>query len=194
LIVADADGSKVITYPTPTEASPYKRIARLQRKERIFSRRRLFRKTNSIKKKKLNFYVNVSCSIDVDASKQCGSDGIGLYQVKQLYMRSSALPAEVKLVGSLRQVLSKAGKQIIAIRLLNIGGDKTFPYLQPSDQNESNMGLRGVRLLLRFPNLLRTQLRAHLRLSDNFHIQILIPMAPSQMTLNAYTSSLKRKA
>ena len=52
-----------------------------------------------------------------------------------------------------------AGRRLI-IRTLDIGGDKQVPYLDLPREENPFLGVRGARLLLARPELLRTQLRA----------------------------------
>ena len=69
------------------------------------------------------------------------------------------------------------------IRLLDIGGDKELPYLEFERGLNPSLGLRGVRTLLKYEYLLKTQLRAILRVSREFRVRILVPMVslPEEM-------------
>jgi len=64
----------------------------------------------------------------------------------------------------------------VTIRLLDIGGDKAIPYLRLPFESNPLLGKRGVRLLLDYPQLARTQLKGLLRLSQAQDIRILVPM------------------
>jgi phosphoenolpyruvate-protein kinase (PTS system EI component) len=64
----------------------------------------------------------------------------------------------------------------VTIRLLDVGGDKPLPFLNLPPETNPLLGRRGVRLLLAFPQLVRTEIRALLRLSQDQHIRILVPM------------------
>jgi len=59
---------------------------------------------------------------------------------------------------------------------LDIGADKTLPFLGFLAETNPALGRRGVRLLREYPELLKTQLRAIIDLASEFSIQILIPM------------------
>jgi phosphoenolpyruvate-protein kinase (PTS system EI component) len=57
-----------------------------------------------------------------------------------------------------------------------VGGDKPLPYLPlPAEQNPA-LGMRGIRTALARPDLLRTQLRAALRVEPIGMVQLLVPM------------------
>src|SRR5207253_10776456 len=62
------------------------------------------------------------------------------------------------------------------IRLLDVGGDKPLPYLGLPTSPNPALGRRGVRLLLDYAQLVRTQMGAILRLAQEHPVQVLIPM------------------
>src|SRR5271166_2226730 len=78
------------------------------------------------------------------------------------------------------QFLKRAAERLhprpITLRLLDIGADKQLPYFPlPSSRNPS-LSERGVRLLLKHPAVLKTQLRAFLRVSGDHPVGILVPV------------------
>jgi phosphotransferase system enzyme I (PtsI) len=62
------------------------------------------------------------------------------------------------------------------MRLLDLGGDKPVPFLKLPPEDNPFLGQRGVRLLLRYPDLLDTQLKALLQFSQEYDVHILVPM------------------
>lgn len=69
------------------------------------------------------------------------------------------------------------------MRLLDVGGDKTATYLPIAAEENPALGMRGVRVLLRRPYVLRTQLRAILRGAP--HAKIMAPMVTGLGELRA---------
>ncbi len=71
----------------------------------------------------------------------------------------------------------------IYIRLLDVGADKPLPFTDPSREVNPALGKRGIRFLMDYPELLRTQLNALLKLSCDFNLHIIVPMVtlPSEM-------------
>jgi phosphoenolpyruvate-protein kinase (PTS system EI component) len=99
-----------------------------------------------------------------------------LFRIEVLFLSRKMLPTEEELTSQISKTIAPLTGKPITIRLLDIGGDKFLPYLPlPLEQNPF-LGLRGVRLLLAYPELLSIQLRALLRLSQEHDIQILVPM------------------
>src|SRR5207247_1530008 len=64
----------------------------------------------------------------------------------------------------------------VTIRLLDVGGDKPVPFLPLPVEPNPSLGRRGVRLLLEYPQLVRTQLAALFRLAQEQDVRILVPM------------------
>jgi phosphoenolpyruvate-protein phosphotransferase (PTS system enzyme I) len=64
----------------------------------------------------------------------------------------------------------------VVFRLLDIGGDKELPYFPLPLARNPLLAPRGIRLLLRHPEVLKAQLRAFLRVSALHPVSILLPV------------------
>jgi phosphoenolpyruvate-protein kinase (PTS system EI component) len=80
------------------------------------------------------------------------------------------------LLEEIRNTIQPAKGLPVYVRLLDVGADKPLPFLE--DQRESNpaLGCRGIRFLLKYPELLQRQLDALLQLSSDFDLHVLVPM------------------
>lgn len=105
-----------------------------------------------------------------------GADGIGLLRIEQLYFARPSPPTEQERASELERLISPLGKGRVTIRLLDIGGDKPLPYLRMPPTPNPTLGRRGVRLLLDYAQLVRTQMGAILRLAQEHPVQVLTPM------------------
>jgi phosphotransferase system enzyme I (PtsI) len=120
--------------------------------------------------------ANVTCREDVEQARKYGADGIGLYRIESVYLGRKILPSEGELLKIIRQTVLPLQNTSITIRLLDAGGDKPLPSLTLPHEENPFLGRRGVRLLLAYPELLTTQLKAILQLGQQFDIRILVPM------------------
>lgn len=120
--------------------------------------------------------ANISSRADAELAVENGADGVGLYRTEALFMYRKSLPAEEELIKELSHTLDPLGLKSCIVRLLDIGGDKHLPYLRLPSESSPFLGRRGIRLLFAYPELLKVQLRALLRLSETRNIQIMIPM------------------
>jgi phosphoenolpyruvate-protein kinase (PTS system EI component) len=73
----------------------------------------------------------------------------------------------------------------LIIRTLDIGGDKSAPYLNMPAEDNPFLGVRGIRLCLARPELFRTQLRAIYRASEYGPVKIMFPMISTLEDLEA---------
>ena len=120
--------------------------------------------------------ANLAAYDDIELVIENGADGIGLFRIEQLYLARKLPPSEEQLYDDLQSLVSPFRDRQVTIRLLDIGGDKPLESLNLPPETNPLLGRRGVRLLLAFPQLVRTQLRALLRLSQDQAIRILVPM------------------
>ena len=125
---------------------------------------------------KIRVMANVTCREDIERALEYGADGIGLYRTESFYLAQRNLPTEQDVYDDMLHTLTPAEDLPITVRLLDIGGDKQVPYLTLPSESDPFLGRRGVRMLLEYPDLLTTQLKAILRLSQRFHLHILVPM------------------
>jgi phosphoenolpyruvate-protein phosphotransferase len=120
--------------------------------------------------------ANIGIYDDVELALDNGADGIGLLRIEQLYFARPDPPTEDELLGELERLIAPFGDRRVTVRLLDIGGDKPLPYLGLPPTPNPTLGRRGVRLLLDFAQLVRTQMVALLRLAQKHPVRILIPM------------------
>jgi phosphotransferase system enzyme I (PtsI) len=120
--------------------------------------------------------ANVSKFSDTEAALLYKAEGIGLYRTEFGFTIRPAFPTEDEQYEFLARAAERFHPRPIAFRLLDVGGDKMLPYFPlPSARNPS-LAQRGIRLLLQHPEILKSQLRAFLRVSANHPISILLPV------------------
>jgi len=120
--------------------------------------------------------ANIGIRDDVELALDNGADGVGLLRIEQLYFARNTPPTEAELFAELKQLVTPLGNRPVTIRLLDVGGDKPLPYLRLPATSNPVLGRRGVRVLLEYAQLVRTQLGAILRLSQEHPVRVLIPM------------------
>ncbi len=120
--------------------------------------------------------ANVGSVQDAVIAHELGADGIGLLRTEFLF-GGDHFPSEQEQYEVLYSISEAAPKnRPIIIRAVDIGGDKPLPYLNIPAEPNPFLGTRAVRLLTAYPNLYDTQLRAVLRLSQDFPVQLMFPM------------------
>lgn len=124
--------------------------------------------------------ANIEFEEEIAAVHAVGADGVGLFRTEFIYLRSPTIPDETTQYEEYRRVVEQMQGKPIVFRLLDIGGDKpaVFQQLTGDSIKRENpaLGLRGIRLLLAWPEILEAQLRALLRASVHGSLSIMIPM------------------
>ncbi len=120
--------------------------------------------------------ANVGSLADAREAFEKGADGIGLLRTEFLYLERAAAPTEEEEVAVYRALLEAMGGRPVVARTLDVGGDKPLPYLPMPPEANPFLGVRGVRLSRRHPELLRQQLRALLRAGAGFPLRVMFPM------------------
>jgi phosphoenolpyruvate-protein kinase (PTS system EI component) len=124
----------------------------------------------------ISVMANVRSREDVVRAIERGADGIGLFRTEPFYMAAKHYPTNKEFAAFLLKSLEPARGSRINIRLLDIGADKNPVYLHLPPEPDPFLGRRGMRVLREYPDLLESQLRAMLEVSQEFDIGILIPM------------------
>ncbi|MBX7406344.1 phosphoenolpyruvate--protein phosphotransferase [Clostridium chauvoei] len=126
--------------------------------------------------KRVEVCGNIGSPEDAEAVIANGGDGVGLFRTEFLYMDRDVAPTEEEQFESYKKVLEiMKGKQVV-IRTLDIGGDKTLPYLQLPQEMNPFLGYRAIRLCLDRKDIFRVQIRALLRASVYGNLAVMFPM------------------
>ena len=136
--------------------------------------------------------ANIGTVEEAKIAAEEGADGIGLFRTEFLFMSESTTPvsnshvreatfSEEKQFAAYKQVLEIMKGKPVTIRTLDAGGDKILRGGDMPSATEKNplLGLRAIRLSLRYPNQLRTQLRALYRASIYGDLRIMLPLITS---------------
>jgi phosphotransferase system enzyme I (PtsI) len=182
LIVIDGTQGVVVVQPDDTVLAEY----RLKQNQWKLERQKLSRiktaQATTLDGTHIELHANIELPTDLDAVKQSGATGIGLFRTEFLFMNRKDSPTEEEQFNAYRTVAEGMRGQPVVIRTLDIGADKA---LEGPDQvsAHSALGLRAIRYCLAEPQLFNTQLRAILRASRYGDVRILIPMLVSTTEL-----------
>ncbi|GIV77112.1 MAG: hypothetical protein KatS3mg050_1506 [Litorilinea sp.] len=101
-------------------------------------------------------YANANSPEDVRKSQEVGADGVGLLRTEYLF-RSRATPPTVEEQQETYACFLEQVRRLLTVRALDAGGDKPVEFVPLGPENNPFLGLRGIRLLLARPELLRDQ-------------------------------------
>ena len=120
--------------------------------------------------------INVTGLVELGGLDPAQVDGIGLMRTEFLFHGREKLPTEEEQYRIYRRMLEWAGDKPVTIRTLDAGGDKPIAGLTQSEEMNPFLGVRGVRLSLRHPDVFRAQLRALGRAAVAGNLKVMIPM------------------
>lgn len=133
--------------------------------------------------RRVHLYVNYDPRTDNKYNKTLITDGLGLLRTEFLFMNTPVPPSEEAQYKIYLAVAKRFDMRPATIRLADLGADKMpdFPLDELADDDNPFMGCRGVRLLLKNPDILRTQLRAIVRTACEVpaQVKVMIPMVSS---------------
>ncbi len=120
--------------------------------------------------------LNAGLGTEFEYAQASASDGIGLFRTEYLFMVKDSFPSEQEQYELYREVLSKRQELPVIMRILDIGGDKSLPYL-PIVEDNPFLGWRGIRITLDHPEIFLVQVRAMIRANIDFgNLHIMLPM------------------
>lgn len=125
---------------------------------------------------RVTLLANIEFPGEIAASLERGAEGIGLYRTEFLYLGADAEPTEEEQTTAYQDVLSQVDGLSVIMRTLDLGADKVGKFTLLEPESNPSLGLRSIRLSLRQPKMLRTQLRAMVRAAVGGKLKIMFPM------------------
>ncbi len=130
--------------------------------------------------------ANVGRKKDIKKAIQYQAEGVGLYRTEFTYMSGNTIPEEDALADEYGEVARHFAKQGVALRILDIGGDKFPPSIPLAHEENPFIGQRGLRLMLEHvKDLMLPQLKAIIRASAYGKVAVLYPMVTCVEDLEA---------
>lgn len=124
--------------------------------------------------------ANINRPDQVPLALEQGGEGVGLMRTEFLFLESGGTPDEDEQYETYRAMLAALDGRMLIVRALDIGGDKQVAHLNLPHEHNPFLGVRGVRLLLRRPDLLYPQLKALYRAArGSGPLSVMFPMIMS---------------
>ncbi|NPV88050.1 phosphoenolpyruvate--protein phosphotransferase [Coprothermobacteraceae bacterium] len=120
--------------------------------------------------------ANIGRPEEASEAIRLGADGIGLFRTEFAFINRIAPPSEDEQFEYYASVVEAMRSKPVVIRTLDVGGDKHLPYLRVAEESNPFLGLRGIRLCKKYPEILKVQLRAILRASAYGEVGVMFPM------------------
>ena len=175
-VIVDGYRGRIYVSPAPSVRDEYRRLA-LEEQE-------LSRELDDLRGKPaettdgfaLPLYLNTGLVSEMSSLGIDESEGVGLYRTELPFMIRDRFPGEAAQSANYRRVLKTFAPRPVALRTLDIGGDKPLPYF-PVVESNPFLGWRGIRISLDHPEIFLTQIRAMLQAASGLdNLQVMLPM------------------
>jgi phosphotransferase system enzyme I (PtsI) len=199
-VVVDARGGHVLINPDAEQRSAYRKLERefVLLKDQLAANRDQPARTGD--GTDLELLANINGVLDAKGAVAMGASGVGLFRTEYIYLTHPDVPDEEEQLTAYREVIDAAPKRCMTIRTLDIGGDKTVPYLGHTHQ-EANpfMGWRSIRLSFEHPEFFTTQIRAVLRAAAHAEqvgskVRLMFPMITAVEEVRKVKSMVNKAA
>jgi phosphotransferase system enzyme I (PtsI) len=199
-LVVDGRGGHVLINPDAEQRAAYLKLEReffLLKDQLAANRDQPARTADGVE---LELLANVNSAADARAAVAMGASGVGLFRTEYIYLTHPDVPDEEEQFQAYREVIDASPNRYVTIRTLDIGGDKTVPYLGHTHQ-EANpfMGWRSIRLSFEHPEFFNTQLRAILRAAADAQakggrVRVMFPMITTLEEIRKVRAMVRRAA
>ena len=138
--------------------------------------------------------ANLARAEEVHEVRRRNLDGVGLFRTEFLFLDSDEPPSFERQSGVYRHVIGMLEGLPLAIRTLDLGGDKIPLFLAPHGERNPSLGLRGLRFSLLESHLFETQLRAIAHAATAGPVRVLFPMVLGDADLKEAKARLEAAA
>jgi phosphotransferase system enzyme I (PtsI) len=176
LMVVDGRDGVVIVRPDREATAAYRKMQRefFDLKDRLVLNRD--QPALSADGAPVELLANINNVADAQAAQKVGATGVGLFRTEYLFLTHADVPDEEEQYQHYRQIIEDSPNRAVTIRTLDLGGDKTVPYLGRRSEANPFMGWRSIRLSFEHPRLFERQIRAILRAGRHGKVNMLFPM------------------
>ncbi|MFJ2531507.1 phosphoenolpyruvate--protein phosphotransferase [Pseudomonas helmanticensis] len=176
-VLLDADKGELHVHPDPAAIKQWqaRHAQQRQRHEHELANATLAARTRD------GHHVEVSANVaslaETEQAMALGGAGVGLLRSEFLYLGRNHAPSHDEQVATYGAIARSVGPaHNLVVRTLDVGGDKPLAYVPMDSETNPFLGVRGIRLCLERPQLLREQFRAMLGCCDLTRLHIMLPM------------------
>jgi phosphoenolpyruvate-protein phosphotransferase len=124
----------------------------------------------------LEIAANLGSPKEAAEAVELGADGVGLLRTEFLFLDRDTAPTEDEQRAVYEEIAEALDGRPLIVRTLDAGADKPLRFLRQAPEENPFLGVRGIRLGLAQPELLRTQLRAILAVAAEHPVRVMFPM------------------
>lgn len=127
----------------------------------------------------LHVFANIATTIDVQMAIDNDAEGIGLYRTEGSFLNRKQPPSEEELFYEYKSLAQAMGNKGVTIRTVDLSSNNDIPYVSLRKEENSALGLRGIRFCFKYMDLFERQIRAVLKAAIYGNLSIMFPMISS---------------
>ena len=177
-IIVDGNNGEVILNPTEDIIEKYEKEFEIQSAKNKELKKLKDLPAETLDEHRVLIYANIDNPDETKMVLNNGAMGIGLYRTEFMYFNRNSMPTEEEHFENYTKVVNDISPAVTIIRTVDLGGDKLAKLgllHMPAEENPF-MGLRAIRLCLKYPDIFIDQLRGVLRASAKGKIRLMYPM------------------
>ncbi|MDD2523250.1 MAG: phosphoenolpyruvate--protein phosphotransferase [Endomicrobiia bacterium] len=177
-IIVDGNQGIIILNPSDETIENYKREYEIQISNQKYLEQFKDLTATTLDGKDVTLAANIENPEEVRSVLKHGASGVGLYRSEFMYLSRKTMPTEEEHYQNYSKVAKMMMPYEVIIRTIDLGGDKISKLGLMDIGREANpfMGLRAIRLCLKYPEIFKVQLKGILRASMHGNIKIMYPM------------------
>ena len=175
-VLLDAEAGEVLLSPDEEAVRRYRQYQEAKQRERQSLEQFRCGKTATADGRTMKVYANITSHLEVPGILEQGGEGVGLLRTEMLYMEQDAPPDEETQFSLYSAIVKGLAGRPLIIRTLDVGGDKSIPYLGIPPEENPFLGYRAIRYCLDHPEIFKPQLAAILRAAALGPVRLMLPM------------------
>jgi phosphoenolpyruvate-protein phosphotransferase (PTS system enzyme I) len=188
----DAENGVLLVSPNPVAAAEFATRQQAAESAQNADSVYLDRPALTAAGERVQVMINIADVADLEHLDPAHCDGIGLVRTELMLKNMTDLEDEEKQFAAYRNIVEWAQGRPVTFRTLDAGGDKPIAGYTIAGETNPFLGVRGVRLSLRHPHVLTTQLRALARAAAHGELKIMVPMVTRPGEMDQVRSLLEK--
>jgi phosphocarrier protein FPr len=185
--ILDANSGDLILKPTSNDVRKAKERQTSFRKIQEQSYEKRFEVSKTRREREIKVLANITNLESAKEAKEQGADGVGLLRTEFLFTEEKpTLKEQTNAYKAIFELFNT-----LTIRTLDIGGDKSLPYVHIAKEENPFLGIRGIRFSLQEQTLFKEQLLAIFKANEALlpHSKVLKIMFPMVSTVSEFTEA-----
>lgn len=178
MVLINGEKGEVVVEPTEEQVSAFKKQEKVVKAAIEKAREAAQAPGMTADGERVEIVANIGGVVDAPLGVKNGAEGVGLFRTEFLYLDRNKLPTEAEQIEAYVAVFEHYPNMPVVVRTLDIGGDKTIPYLDLPTELNPFLGWRGVRMLDGAKDIFIEQFRALLQAAGitGVDLRIMVPM------------------